>query len=202
MIDTIIFDIGNVLAIADWPKVFERIGVPADRFEAVADATVRNPLWHEFDRGSIPDNDIVEQFVAGAPDYEEDIRKIFSNLDKIVEVCDYSSEWIKYYRDRGFHTYILSNFSKAAFEACEDNFDFLKYVEGAVVSYRVKEIKPEISIYERLIRMYDIVPQNAIFIDDLERNIEAARSLGINGVVFKSYEDASRQVEEICKNNR
>ena len=71
-----------------------------------------------------------------------------------------------------------------------------------MVSYRVKEIKPEISIYERLIRMYDIVPQNAIFIDDLERNIEAARSLGINGVVFKSYEDASRQVEEICRNNR
>ena len=110
MIDTIIFDIGNVLAIADWPKVFERMGVPADRFEAVADATVRNPLWHEFDRGSIPDNDIVEQFVAGAPDYEEDIRKIFSNLDKIVEVCDYSSEWIKYYRDRGFHIYSIQFF--------------------------------------------------------------------------------------------
>ena len=30
MIDTIIFDIGNVLAIADWPRVVGRMGVPAE----------------------------------------------------------------------------------------------------------------------------------------------------------------------------
>lgn len=198
MIDTVIFDIGNVLAIADWPKVFERMGVPKEHFEPVAAATVRNSIWHEFDRGTETDEYIISECIKAAPEYEQDIRRIFSNLDKIVEVCAYSSDWIKEYRDKGFHTYILSNFSKSAFEACEENFDFLKYVEGSVVSYRVKEIKPEISIYERLIRMYDIEPENAIFIDDLEANIRAAESLGIHGVVFKNYEDARKQVEELC----
>lgn len=199
MINTVIFDIGNVLAIADWPKVFERMGIDSDVFEPVANATVRSRYWKEFDRGVLDYDRIVEGCIMSAPSYEKEIRRLFDNLDKIVEVTDYASEWIKYYRDKGFHTYILSNFAKKAFEACEDNFDFLKYVEGAVVSYRVKLIKPDSLIYEKLISMYDINPPQAIFVDDLQENVQAAENLGFNGVVFKSREQADREIEAICQ---
>lgn len=199
MINTIIFDIGNVLAMADWPEVFKRIGISSEVFEPVANATVRSRYWKEFDRGVLDDDRIIEGCILAAPEYEREIRMLFNNLDKIVEVTDYASEWIKYYRDRGFHTYILSNFAKKAFEACSDKFDFLKYVEGAVVSYRVKLIKPDSLIYEKLITMYDIIPSRAVFVDDLRENVQAAVNLGFNGVVFKNREQADREIEEICQ---
>lgn len=202
MIDTIIFDIGNVLTVVDWNKVFRDVGISENNIPIVKKATVESPFWHEYDRGIQSMQEIIQGCIGLAPEYEEDILKLFNNPDKIIEVCDYASDWIKSFRDRGFRTYILSNFPKEPFIANEDKFDFLKFVDGAVVSYRFKEVKPEKPIFDRLARMYDIVPANAIFVDDLTANIEAAKSYGFNGVVFLGKEDADREIEKICQDQQ
>ncbi len=199
MIDTIIFDVGNVLAVADWPKVFASMGIPEKNFQEVADATVYNALWHEYDRGSISENEIVQKFIDNAPYLKTEILKIFSQLDKIVEVCDYAQDWIMGYKAKGFKVYILSNFPEKAFEACRDKFTFLKNVDGEIVSYKYHEIKPEKELYQRLESVYHVIPKNSIFIDDLEDNILGARKCGYYGVVFKNKEQADKEIERICQ---
>ena len=51
MINTIIFDMGMVLVDFRWKALYEEMGLTGERFERMADATVRDPVWNEFDRG-------------------------------------------------------------------------------------------------------------------------------------------------------
>ena len=58
--------------------------------------------------------------------------------------------------------------------------------------FRSKCIKPEEEIYRLLLDRYQIRPEDAIFYDDRPENVEAARRLGMNGVVF--HEDIPLQM--------
>ena len=53
MIKTVILDIGNVLVEFCWRRMFEEFGLEGEAFETMADATVRNDAWNEFDKGEI-----------------------------------------------------------------------------------------------------------------------------------------------------
>ena len=202
MIDTIVFDIGNVLALTKWRETFINCNIPADLYEQVAVATIYSDLWPKYDAGLISVADMITGCTQYAPQYEEYIRNFFNSQHLIAKETDYAVNWIKYYRDNGFKTYILSNFPKEAFEACEDNFNFLKYVDGALVSYRVNLLKPDRKIYDKLCVMYDIIPEHAVFVDDMKENVHAAIDCGFNGVIFNNKTQADCDIKAICYNNK
>lgn len=201
MIDTIVFDIGNVLADFRWQRLFNELGFDSTTFEAVADATVRSSVWNDFDSGRYSDEIIIDRCVANNPSYEEEIRSVFSSLDKIVEEYPYSESFVLDMKAKGFRVYLLSNFPKTTFEMFGPLFKFRKHVDGEIISYVVKQTKPDRDIYESLEDKYDIVPENTIFMDDSEKNIEAATSYGYNCIRFESYESARKEIDTICQSH-
>ena len=55
--------------------------------------------------------------------------------------------------------------------------------------FEVGAKKPEKRIYDVIFEKMDVDGSDVFYIDDLERNVEAARSLGIEGLVFRDAED-------------
>ncbi len=195
MIDTIIFDMGMVLIDFRWEALFHEMGLYGEKFDRIADATVRNPVWNEFDRGVWTDEMMLEAFIKNDPGMEPELKDMFYNrFTDLLRKFDYTDEWLDALKAKGYKIYILSNFSRKGFEDCADELDYVKKADGAVISYKVKMIKPDPGIYEYLIKTYDIDPQKAVFIDDNEDNIRAAEKFGINGIVFKGKEDAEKQL--------
>ena len=47
-----------------------------NKIAALAHATYENPVWVELDRGVIPENEIIDEMVKVAPQYEADISNI------------------------------------------------------------------------------------------------------------------------------
>ena len=74
--------------------------------------------------------------------------------------------------------------------------DFLDDVDGGILSYQEKTVKPEPEIYQRLLERYGLVPEECVFLDDLEENLAAAAKFGIHTVLFTGKEAA---VEELRK---
>ena len=181
MIDTVIFDIGNVLAEWHWHKSFtERFG--EELVEVLADATVRSAGWYELDRGAHSEDEIVDLLVKNAPQYAAEIARIVHESHEFVTVFPYAADWLKALKAAGYKVYILSNFSEFGFRRIKQQFDFLQYTDGGVISYEVKEVKPDRIIYETLCSKYGIVPENAVFLDDREENTEAAIAFGMHAV--------------------
>ena len=57
-----------------------------------------------------------------------------------------------------------------------------------VLSFWNKHIKPEPEIYKTLLSRYGIIPEEAVFFDDLPANLEAAKKFGIHTVQVTGYE--------------
>lgn len=111
---------------------------------------------------------------------------------------DYAVSWIKELKERGYRIYILSNWSKPAYDACQHTaLSFLPLVDGVVFSYEELVIKPDREIYDIICTRYGINPAEAVFLDDTERNIIAAREYGLHGIVFRNYEQGRSELEEL-----
>lgn len=197
MIKNIIFDVGRVLVKWEPQKTMKELGMTETEIEAVSDALFNSGLWNETDRSVIPDEEIFRQFVERAPEQEKNIRLFWENLDKAIVQFDYVLPWIKALKKAGYRIYILSNYGKWTYDSTKDNaLSFLSEVDGAIFSYEIKIIKPDIRIYQALLEKYNLNPKECVFMDDLEANIDGAKEAGINGIVFKSKEDAVEQLKE------
>lgn len=200
MIRTVIFDIGMVLVYFRWKELYAQLGFTGEKFERIAKATVQNPWWNEFDKGLMTTEEIIERFVESAPEYKKEIAEIYEHMDEIVTLYDYAVPWIRELKEKGYRIYILSNWSKPAYEAnLETNLCFLKEVDGAVMSFMEGVIKPDRKIYELICNRYEIDPKEAVFLDDNADNIEGARAFGLNAIHFQTYEQARAELNNILE---
>lgn len=198
MINTVIFDIGNVLVDFCWRKMYEDFGLDGQALEKFADATVRHQAWVDLDQGIITTEEAKEAYAKEVPEYRELIERIYQEMDKMLVQFEYSIPWIKELKERGYRIYILSNWSKPAYDDCQNTaLSFLPLVDGVVFSYKEFVIKPDKKIYEIICNRYDINPAEAVFLDDSEANIISAREFGLNAIHFQSYEQGRKELEEL-----
>ncbi|MCI8522069.1 MAG: HAD family phosphatase [Lachnospiraceae bacterium] len=196
MITTIIFDIGNVLADFIWEEHYRSFGYDGEMFARIAKATVKSPVWNEYDRGVMSDEEILQGFIANDPELEDILRKVLANVKTMVRRNDYAIPWIKELQGKGYRCLYLSNFSQRAERECAEALDFIPHMDGGILSYQDQVIKPMPEIYQLLIDRYDLVPQECVFLDDTLCNLEAAEKFGIHTIHFKNQMQA---IEELRK---
>ena len=78
-------------------------------------------------------------------------------------------------------------------------FDFFKYFEGGIISAEAKASKPDSRIYKILIDKYSLVPEECLFIDDLEINVKAAEQTGMKGLITFGQIGISDEIEKRLK---
>ena len=197
MIKTIIFDIGGVLAGFDWRTFYEGQGFGGEMIERLADATVRSEVWKEYDRGCLTDEEILQRFVANAPEIETEIRKALDDFHGLVTKYDYAIPWVKELKAKGFQILVLSNFSQKALRECWHGLDFLPYVDGGILSYRDGVIKPDPAIYRLLLGRYGLKAEECVFLDDIQSNLDTAAGLGIHTILFRSLKQAQEELLQL-----
>ena len=196
MIKTIIFDIGNVLAGFAWKPYFEKFGYSKETLERIAKATVESDVWASYDRGAMTDDELMEAFIQNDPGIEKELRESLTTIQGMLVKYDYAVSWVKELKEKGYQVLVLSNFSHRAYEDCQDVLEFLDYVDGGILSFREKVVKPEPEIYQLLIDRYQLVSEECVFLDDTQKNLTAAEEFGIHTIHFIEREKA---VEELRK---
>ena len=198
MIKNIIFDIGKVLVSYEPDIMMKDLGFDDDIIGRVNEALFENELWEQSDQGLFSPSEILQKAIDHDTDIKEYIVKAWENVGKSIATYDYVYDWINTYKDNGYNVYILSNYSKHTLEHTKEQLSFLSLMDGVVFSYECKLMKPMEEIYNLLLEKYDLVPEECIFIDDRPVNIEGAKKCGINGIVFKDYNQAKRDIAAIC----
>ena len=197
MINTIIFDIGNVLLDFDYMKHFRRL-FDEETAQTIANVSIRNlDVWLEMDRGVLSYDEAVNLVIKGAPHLEKEIRLAIKALYENVESYPYAVDWVKSLKEKGYRVYILSNFGEKPFASSKARMPFLQYVDGQLISYEIKEVKPSAAIYQALCDKFAISPQEAVFIDDSTINVAGAKVFGLHTVLFTTYPDALAQLKAL-----
>lgn len=196
-IKNIILDVGNVLVDFRYMEYMKDLGFSDELAAEVSDKVVINPLWNEYDRGIMPEEEFIGLMKQKFPGREEVVQCFFDNIDGIVEEYDYTVEWINAMKEAGYKVYILSNYPESLWKMHEKSrFTFLSKVDGKIVSGFVKLIKPDEAIYRMLLDTYGLKADECLFFDDRINNIEAAKKVGMRAVLFTDYETHRKMLDE------
>lgn len=200
MIKNIIFDIGGVLVSFEPDRVFREMGLSEEEVQILYQHTAKSPYWKELDRGLLPKEEVFQTMVNTMPQaYRKDAMEFFTKrIPEAVTSFDYSADWLKGLKERGYNIYLLTNYPEWLFEThWKKGFTFVPYVDGKVVSGNVKLIKPDHAIYETIIKKYSLNPAESVFIDDVKENVQAAKETGLNAIQFTNINDVKNQLEKL-----
>jgi glucose-1-phosphatase len=93
-----------------------------------------------------------------------------------------------------YQTGLLSNAWSNARASVQENYHLLDVFDVTVFSAEVGLAKPDAKIYGWILSRMRVQPDEAIFVDDVPVNIEAAQALGMHGVIFKTSEQTQKEI--------
>lgn len=184
MIDVAVFDLGGVLV--DWnPRhLFRRLFDDRAAMERFL-SEICSPAWNERQDAGRPWREAVADLIARHPEHAAMISAYHQRWPEMLRgEIPGSVEVLKELKAQGLRLYALTNWSHETFPVARRRFAFLDWFDGIVVSGEEGLIKPDPTIFHRLLTRYDITPSRALYIDDSPRNVAAAAELGLHAVQF------------------
>ena len=96
-------------------------------------------------------------------------------------------------RERGLSVYIFSNNFKERTEYYRKNFkEIFDNVDNSFFSWETGYVKSDLKAYKNLLSIIKLEPEEIIYFDDSENNIQLAKSLGINAYIYEDFEGTYR----------
>ncbi len=110
-----------------------------------------------------------------------------------------NEELIAYFRSLRprYRTAILTNSFVGAREQEEARYGFTSMVDVAIYSHEEGIRKPDPRIYALASERLGIPPAEIVFLDDLQPNVDAARTCGLQAVLFTSTPQAIADIEAL-----
>jgi HAD superfamily hydrolase (TIGR01509 family) len=102
--------------------------------------------------------------------------------------------WLRALVAAGIPTAILSNMARDTWELLQTRFDG---VATLTLSFAVGLVKPEQAIYFRCLEALGVEPGEALFVDDRRENVEAARAVGMQAIVFEDEDALAAGLERL-----
>lgn len=185
MIKNVIFDYGNVLV--DWNPAYLFLpvfGGDEEKCRFFTDNVCNREWFTRMDRGESMDVCVAE-LQATYPQYADAVAMF---RDRWFEMCHGDIpgmvEIIQDLKDKGVGVYGLTNWPADTFTEARRRFKTLVSIDNYVVSSSVKLAKPDSAIYRLLLSKYHLKPEECVFIDDRKDNVDAAKALGMSGIVY------------------
>ncbi|MFJ4345460.1 HAD family hydrolase [Pseudomonas sp. NPDC089401] len=184
-IDTVVFDLGGVLV--DWnPRyLFRKLFVNDEAAMETFLADVCNSAWNERqDRGRTW-AEAIEVAIAEHPGHAPHIRAYRERwVEMLGGAMDDTVQVLDELHGAGVRLIALTNWSAETFPYARERFEFLKRFEGVLVSGEENLMKPEPEIFQLLFSRYGLTPARTLFIDDVQKNVDAAIGEGMQAVRF------------------
>ena len=195
-IQTIIFDLGNVLI--DWEprRLFRKIFDDENEMEHFLNH-ICTPDWNvQQDKGRTI-AEATSTLVAQHPEYKLQIEAFYGRWEEMLGgAIQPSVDILTQLHEAQTHRLVaLTNWSTETWPVALRDYEFLNLFEGILVSGEEKMIKPQREIYELVCNRYQIEPTTAVFIDDSLKNVRGAEAYGMLGIHFKNGAALRRELE-------
>jgi HAD superfamily hydrolase (TIGR01509 family) len=184
----VVFDAGGVLLEWNPPRVIAQL-YPDPQVQAqIREFIFEHPDWHEFDRGTLTAETAATHFSKLSGRGEDEVRELLRATAESLRPIDATIELLEDLALAHVNLYLLSNMPLSTFEILSKRHAFFSHFKHLVISGAILLLKPEPAIYKHLVEVTGIVPAESVFIDDLQRNVIAARECGLHAIQFTSPE--------------
>jgi putative hydrolase of the HAD superfamily len=196
-IEVIFFDLGNVILPFNHFPIAEKLSrysqhkefrVPQKTFSYLFD--LQNGVINPFDRGEIAPEPFFHSL--------KESMKLSISFDTFMPIWneifteDLEVSEIIRSLQRRWRLGLLSNTDPLHFNYILSAFPIVRILDKWILSYEVGFKKPDLPIFQKAIAWAAVEPEKILFIDDTQGHVDAAATLGIQGIHFTS----GRQLKE------
>lgn len=196
-IRNVIFDLGGVLL--DWSPERLLAGFTADPQTRALyrEAVLGHPDWLALDKGLLTEAEGIERFRARTGRPAAEVAGFMQAVRDFLQPIRPTVDLLQELADRGVPLYCLSNMSGPIFSHVRGRNKFFDRFQGIVVSGLLKMKKPEPEIYRYLLSRYGLQADTCVFIDDILANLESARGIGLQTILFQGAADCRQRLNLI-----
>lgn len=194
MIKNIIFDMGNVLVRFDPYYILDQHDIKdPDDISLLMENIFNSEGWSKMDLGIYVEDDLYNEAITKLPKrLHKTAREILDTWYESLTPIKGIKELITDLKKKDLHIYLLSNAGKSK-NIYWNSIPAHECFDGGIVSAFVGCVKPDRKIFDILLKKYGLKAEECVFTDDMNRNIDAARSLGINAFLFEGDVEALRR---------
>jgi putative hydrolase of the HAD superfamily len=197
MIRCVLSDLGRVIIHFDNTIFFEKIAnySSLSKEEIAELASTHSSPRRAFDSGDITAMEFYNQ-TTRILEAKIDYDNFFSIYNDVFSLNSPILEIMKKLK-RKYRLVLLSNTDVMRFGFIKKRFPEIMIFDDYVLSYEVGVMKPHPRIYEEAMKKAGVEARECVFIDDIEENIEAARKLGIKGILMTLQTDLEAALQEM-----
>jgi len=203
MIKLFVFDLGNVIL----PFEHRQVAVKLHETSRIQDRFTPDGLFEFlFDR----DRGLVNPYEEGLMSSVDFFAKLREKYKLELEFEEFQDIWniifeentevndiITYLKNKGFPVFLLSNTNELHFSYIMERYPIVHSLDEWILSYEVGAKKPKQKIFDTVFEKTDIIRGEVLYIDDVPEYVEAAKTYGLQGLVFKNAKD----IWELLKEN-
>lgn len=190
----LVFDLGGVVVRWDPDGIISGVFRDAATQAKVKEAVFSHADWLELDRGTLGRDEAIRRAAQRSGIPPADITRLLHAVPPSLVVFPDTVALLRRLKHKGYPLYCLSNMHFASIEYLEQNETFWDVFDGRVISCRLQLCKPESGIYEHLLRTYGLQAAETVFIDDVQKNLDAAAKLGIRTIRFENAAQCEREL--------
>lgn len=192
----VVFDLGQVLVPFDYKFFVEKV----NKHRAGAGGLFLKLYKDNYH--------IHKDFEKGVLSEEKFISIMLGYLDNIIDGETFCRYWSDIFSidekmvsllpelKKTYKLYLLSNTNSIHKKYGYENYEFLKLFDKLFLSHEVGSIKPEKEIYQTVEKFSGFPSEEHIFIDDIPEYVDAAKTLGWDGIHFLGYDDLIKKLKD------
>jgi HAD superfamily hydrolase (TIGR01509 family) len=178
-----LWDLGNVLVRWEPETILSRFGLEAELTEYLRGQLLGHDDWLKLDQGLTTEAKVAERLSRESGLAMPQIERCFDIVRESLTDIPESVELIRQMRDAGIPMFVLSNMSDVNAHYLRGR-DYFQWFDGVVISAEEKLIKPDPTLFQRVLDRYSLQAQDVYFIDDSAENIRSAANLGFKAQQF------------------
>ncbi|KGQ69374.1 hypothetical protein OA57_11945 [Chelonobacter oris] len=190
---SVIFDLGNVLVKWDPDGILQRFSDDPQE-QAQYRKVFFNQGWLALDAGLMEYDKALALFSLLLAKPLSEMERFMQVVRESLEPMPLALDLLHDLHRRKVDLLCISNMPLHAYAYLKQRYDYWHLFRGIVISAEVKLIKPHLDIFHYAIEKYQLNPQQTLFIDDSDANIEAAQKCGIAGVCYQNDQTGIDQV--------
>jgi epoxide hydrolase-like predicted phosphatase len=197
MIKTVLFDLGNVILPFDVTRLATRLKAYCRlSTEEIVDLLWSDEIAHDFETGVMSAEAYFHHVAAACGFVGLSYEKFVPIFNDIFIEDEEIASLIRSLK-KSHRLGLISNTNPIHVPHVLKEYPTLQQFDKHWWSNEVGLRKPDPKIYQQALDHFDVEPNEAVFIDDLPTNIESAKKLGINALLYQGAPALKKELSRL-----
>ncbi len=195
-IRNVIFDFGGVLADFDYGIVYRRLAQKSPlTVSEIHERLYYSSIHLDFEGGRINGEEFYERVrstIELRMDYEtffEAWADIFWPIEPMLDLAEELST--------RYELFLLSNTNEIHYTEFPKIPRLSELIPRQGVSHLLKIMKPDVRIYRKFAEKFDLRPEESLFIDDMQVNVDGAQDAGLHAIRHRNVESTRAELADL-----